>query len=494
MSLPISSTNNIIASQNTDITSKKSENVAKVDSNKAEGIEEYLKSDKGDELSISNDAKSLSKHRLDFAEKNDGKYELTSFITDDAEFKTIASAKTDSGRNIVVEQIMQHTKALVKNGEGGSDMVAYGFRASVYDADGKLEYNFMLQRDTIINENEDGSLNISDYFTGDETDGDDFIIGKSGSHLAGGAGDDTFVVVANESYSGVESMGRGYSNSKDTSVEGGDGDDNIAIASTNIYAKVNVDSGAGNDTISASGYVHDSVISTGDGNDTIDIQGVQDSTITTGEGDDVVDLNGGANSYSNIDTGAGDDSLTASGGIVGGKVNTGDGNDVIEVRSLLTNLNTGEGNDVVRASNVSGVINTGDGNDSITVDGDVFLSKIDMGDGNNTFKARSFLSSRLTTGTGYDSVIFTGSVKQSYINTGKGDDYVQIAKDLIESFLDTGKGDDEVNILGDVKNSKVYGGAGDDKFRVDGNIIGSSIDSEVGEEFATTEGDEKKEK
>ena len=491
MSLPISSANNINASQDTDIITKKDKDVAKVNSGKAEGIEEYLKSDKGDELSISNDAKSLSKHRLDVAEKNDGKYELTSIITDDAEFKTIASAKTDSGRNIVVEQITQNTKYFVKNGEGGSDMVAYGFRASVYDANGKLEYNFMLQRDTIINENEDGSLNISDYSIGDETDGDDFIIGKSGSSLAGGSGDDTFVVVAKKNYSGEETMG-GYSSRDATSVDGGDGDDNITIASTNFSAKVNIDTGAGDDTISSSVHINDSVISTGDGNDTIDIEGAVESAVTTGDGKDSVKIDSGY--YSTIDTGDGDDTLTSSGGIVGGKVNTGDGNDVVNVRSILTNLNTGEGNDVVRASNVSGVINTGDGNDSITVDGDVFLSKIDMGDGNNTFKARSFLNSRLTTGTGYDSVIFTGSVKQSYINTGEGDDFVQIAKDLIESFLDAGKGDDEVNILGDVKNSKVYGGAGDDKFRVDGKIIDSFIDSEVGEEFAATEDDKKKEK
>ncbi|MDJ0823202.1 MAG: hypothetical protein QNJ09_15510 [Paracoccaceae bacterium] len=90
-----------------------------------------------------------------------------------------------------------------------------------------------------------------------------------------------------------------------------------------LIAGLNVDAGAGDDTVDAVGET--AVIDAGTGDDSISFFGI-DTTITSGEGDDVVTVESGGGDPIIVDGGPGADTIT---GAVNVRLNGGEGDDVV---------------------------------------------------------------------------------------------------------------------------------------------------------------------
>ena len=192
-----------------------------------------------------------------------------------------------------------------------------------------------------------------------------------------------------------------------------------------------IDTGNGNDIITGIGQGpkgvvgisswegDDSIINTGDGNDTIigtaTFVGINlaFSTLNTGEGNDIIAGTGGTIGLGNYDTtfntGDGNDTITGHCNEYGvgiynaGFINTGDGNDVINgihgglilagIQNADGIINTGNGDDIITTSGLLdnyGTIDTGDGNDSIITEGGFVstwgLGNMFLGEGDDYIK------------------------------------------------------------------------------------------------------------
>ena len=221
------------------------------------------------------------------------------------------------------------------------------------------------------------------------------------------------------------------------------------------------------------------VIQALDGSDTIigsDIGGefgiVNFGALDTGAGNDVVTGSGGGfgifNQGSTLETGAGNDVVTGSGGYFGifnqgSTLETGAGNDVVtgwgrdygifNGGSIIlggSTLDTSAGNDVITGSggdygiyNLFGTINTGAGNDVVTGSGrwygivNEYESILNTGAGND-----------VVTGSGEYSGIYNEF--KSSINTGDGDDTVDALTGGFRGGGETwlGSGDDNLKGFG----------------------------------------------
>jgi len=311
----------------------------------------------------------------------------------------LATATTQSGRQVRVEQYT--AGADPARGTAASSAIVVTIGAT----DRQAEQRYLVTDDTIINEDAHGDLAVAAYTPGQETDGNDVIIGVRGLAYQGGDGNDTIVTS-----SGNVDIDAGSGN--DTVVVAGvalagnislgDGNDSLSAMCIGTDGRqVNITTGAGNDTISASyigmgGQVN---IDTGDGNDAISASYIGLSgqvNIDTGEGDDTIDaswigLGIGMHSQVNIATGAGNDAVTSSwtgvsmgSGATQVNIDTGDGNDLVGSSWFSasffgghsqTNIATGAGNDTIAAGALTASffggtsqtnIDTGTGDDTIT--------------------------------------------------------------------------------------------------------------------------------
>jgi Ca2+-binding RTX toxin-like protein len=194
---------------------------------------------------------------------------------------------------------------------------------------------------------------------------------------------------------------------------------------------VTVDLGAGNDSITGSGFADDidvrggnNTVNSGTGNDTV-AAGNGDNSIATSDGIDSVTVGDGANT---IDLGAGNDSLLAGNGK--NTVTGGTGNDSITVGNGANTIDAGADNDVVSAGNGGNTIDLGAGND------------------------------KATTGTGADAV--TTGAGLDTVSTGDGDDLIVGGANFdasgTETFVGSGifVGDEDV----------ISGGAGRDTLSI----------------------------
>jgi hypothetical protein len=150
---------------------------------------------------------------------------------------------------------------------------------------------------------------------------------------------------------------------------------------------------------------------TGDGNDTIEGNGIDNfGTINTGNDDDIIISTGVIYNYD----------IDRSRGILnGGTIDTSDGNDSIISEEIFTNggnVFLGEGNDLIAAdTNLFdrtlenfNFIGTGDGNDTITSSGVIYNE------------------GTINTGNGADSIIADGGFEGiGYVSLGEGEDYIK---------------------------------------------------------------------
>lgn len=151
---------------------------------------------------------------------------------------------------------------------------------------------------------------------------------------------------------------------KVTSLDAGQGNDKVTIASAasvndlklndgantvTVAGKVNtLTAGAGDDNVNVSGEV--STLTTGIGNDTISVSG-KVKTIEAGDGDDKISVTAGE--VDTLNAGAGADTISVAAGARVTNLDAGDGDDIIAITAgaVIKNLNGGSGTNTLKLEN-----------------------------------------------------------------------------------------------------------------------------------------------
>lgn len=321
-----------------------------------------------------------------------------------------------------------------------------------------------------------------------------------------------------------------------TTIKAGSGDDAITLAGqmlTTSNAKTTIDAGAGDNTVAVGRMVTQgneygvtggtNIVQTGGGKDTVAIGtgGVamhsvganSSNTVSTGAGDDSINISGSVQSLTSgrnvIDAGAGDDAINLTGGAsyamyAGGEgsrnvIDAGEGNNTVNVNKWANATDGG-----------ANVIQTGSGDDVITFGGTVTsqtdsggfggTTEVDAGDGDNTlnfnYEVRAsgkFVqgagqpelgeggSMAVSTGSGYDKITFSRAVGASAgsilnIDAGDGDNELAFGNTLqthlnSTTHITTGSGDDTLNLKhvqsGADAHTVINTGSGNDTVTID---------------------------
>lgn len=340
--------------------------------------------------------------------------------------------------------------------------------------------------------------------------GNDSIVGFGGGSydVASGDGDDDIYLIG--SYARVDAGGGNdkidIAGAIGVDIDAGDGDDFIKIEGHRLY-KSTIKGGTGDDSITITSLVANSVISGDEGNDTITINqgvnkdslltslsGVTNSYISGGDGDDIITFNTGIG-YSTVDGGNGDDVITTKPGLLGSVFSSqifgGAGNDQIDVSFLNSSIiNGGDGDDSINVDIIfqASTINGDAGDDSISI-GSILLygSEINGGDGDDAISIESDLnfnpdspripwrgsylfvnsyadSTTISGGSGNDTIT-VGRSHGSKISGGDGDDTITVS-DAFSSIIDGGGGNDRINVE-NAQRAEILGGDGDDTITVE---------------------------
>jgi Ca2+-binding RTX toxin-like protein len=286
----------------------------------------------------------------------------------------------------------------------------------------------------------------------------------------------------------------------------GDGDVIQVNNSTLIQRTTSINGGDGADQITFNTSISDSSINGNMGADTIVLYGsVTNSFVGGGDGSDTI--SGGMQYLSSIiEGGAGSDTITVTNNLASATINGGDGNDIITVNNtapatIIATINGGEGNDKIMFgmggnqtfNNASINGNAGDDiiegmNLNVTLTGTNFIGG---GAGNDTINfsnattdngaagfARGF---DLTGGSGND--VITGSSDRDAIWGNADND--TISGGTGTDTIYAGAGNDRIN----VENDRIIGGLGADDYvfvPAGGNSI--FFINAVGESAAATSG------
>lgn len=319
------------------------------------------------------------------------------------------------------------------DGQGGDDSLDGGTGDDVIDWDGNGDGD-----DTVVSSDGGDTLTVTGSGAGDT-----YTIGQSGSNLVISRGTSSITIPSSGLTAGVETVILNAAGGNDTItigsldmlavqaifVNGQDGDDTISAMGASLgSARVQIDGGAGNDTLSGSADA---------------------DSIRGGDGDDVISGNNGGDS---LQGGLGNDSISG-----------GDGNDTIEGN---------DGNDTLLGEVGDDSLVGSFGNDALT--GDVGNDTIDGGFGDDLLNGNSGDDS-LNGSNGRDRI--AGGSGQDTIDGGRDGDTIQghSGADLI----DGNHGDDSIlgqagddTILGDDGNDTIMGGNGRDLLIAqDGNDV-----------------------
>ena len=403
---------------------------------------------------------------------------------------------------------------------------------------------------TITTGNDDDTVSIGEhansecsYNTINAGDGDNTVIVTGsysyGNDITTGSGDD-IITLSNgtnsttESYINVIKAGDGAN-----VITGGSGTFDITVGDSTITDTEDTNYNKGSEiTLGRNGYYNEyTTITAGSGDDTVEFKGyLYNSEINLGEGDNTM-IARSDTGYTNISTGSGDDTLTLEGSFYGenkdnrskidlgsGKntvtteyiyntditttgdekqtltvgdmgdyvnISTGTGDDVINVSSYGENstiTSTGGNNKITYADNMNGwgysshgenyhygAITTGSGNDTITLgtfdeEGNTLGGSggtiINAGDGENVIKvAEQCSGNEITTGKDKDIIIIGAKTEHNVINAGDGNNEISFGEDgniYSSNTITTGSGDDIIKV-GDVNYSsgnKINAGSG----------------------------------
>ena len=264
-------------------------------------------------------------------------------------------------------------------------------------------------------------------------------------------------------------------------IETGEGRDEVNIHNGASLNFAKIETGGGDDVVKfehkttnpLQGYSYSAATETeinmGDGNDTVNLQGMGNSGNYAGRVSDFqgANIDMGDNGIKHVQIDAGKVETT--------NIKSGSGDDRVEIQgdSLMEGRNsvsTGEGDDVVtiKDSAVKGqnstsktTIDTDEGNDKITAENSI-LDKVDINAGNG--------ANEVTLGE-------NSTFKDVRVTTGKDVDTINIESDMTgsannrsDSIVSTNAGNDNINIKSGVTltNTTVNTGAGEENVELDG--------------------------
>jgi len=249
-----------------------------------------------------------------------------------------------------------------------------------------------------------------------------------------------------------------------------DGADDVTVQNGSMIGSF-IDLGFDDDTVTiASNSVVDGNILGGDGNDTINVlSGATTSDVLSGDGDDIVTITGGivggTVGSEGIDTGNGNDTVLLN-GTVNGFVNLGDDDDTItlDANAIIdtTNANSlvaGDGSDnvTINGGTFNGISQNSGVNDFAVVDelvinGGTIEGQVLLNGGNDlvTLNGGTLVEGIGIVGNGFqqETVVINGGVVGTQpgnghaVFTGEDEDQVGIFGGDVQSFISLGGGDD----------------------------------------------------
>ena len=180
----------------------------------------------------------------------------------------------------------------------------------------------------------------------------------------------------------------------------GDGDDNIVVhnlPNQSLFGNI----------------LNNSVVNLGGGDNKLEVErDIDKSKIIAGDGDDTVTVHHWVRADATIDLGAGDNKLTVDDQIFNSTVTTKGGDDIVSTNGLVNatiDLGNGKNELSVQTHDVTGSkITTGSGNDTIEIGKNVINSTINLGAGDDTIKVGQIIgNSNINGGDGYDKLAIT---------------------------------------------------------------------------------------
>lgn len=201
---------------------------------------------------------------------------------------------------------------------------------------------------------------------------------------------------------------------------------------------------------------------------------LKNSSIKLGSGNDKVVL-GGKVSLSSVALGAGNDALTVKGAVTG--------------KQLVSDAKIDAAGTAwtkhVEWSSFSGA----DGNDSLSFSGSLDNGvSISLGKGNNSLTVAGEVElTRITGDSGLDTVLLKNDVEDSIVSLGQGSNKLTVYGDMEGSLVQTGNGVDSVSIRGELEDSSLNLGGGNDTLTI-GSVDNSSINLGSGRDLLTVKG------
>lgn len=316
-----------------------------------------------------------------------------------------------------------------------------------------------------------------------------------------------------------------------SNIKTGKGEDHLDIQNSKVNS---LDLGAGNDTLS----IKDSStghINTHDGNDDVTIENSKTGFLYLGSGSNTLTATGTTNddgskttNITRIDTDNGltdaVNTISLDGVKVTEFINTGDGGDKLDIKDSIVggNINTEEGNDTITISDgakIDKYISGGSGEDSITIsDSAEVKDNIYGGDGDDTITISNTRytntiyadSGNTSPNDGKDTVvvkdgafaknIFTGGENDTITVTGEGsrvnwlkaesgDDEIFVTQKSSVGTIEGNDGDDHISV-NDSKIRWIKGGAGNDTINVENNSNVTMIYGDDSEQSHSTDGND----
>ncbi|MEH8057328.1 hypothetical protein P9104_07730, partial [Gallibacterium anatis] len=221
-----------------------------------------------------------------------------------------------------------------------------------------------------------GATSESRFWMGDGTNTLSLGSNSSSVGYSGGTGTDTITIKGNVNNNSTFNVGSGNNN---ITINGNAEQTWIGVSNNDQgFAQ------SGNDTVTIGGNfigkgTESEVINLGAGQDSVTISGkLQDSLIRMGDGNDSITIKGTIDGSNRIDAGDGNDSITIKGTIDGSnRIDAGDGDDVITVTNQINSWDTqligGEGNDTFTVQYFKGdnrsAVSGGTGKDTLNITG-----------------------------------------------------------------------------------------------------------------------------
>jgi len=243
------------------------------------------------------------------------------------------------------------------------------------------------------------------------------------------------------------------------------------ITAENLGMAVNINAKDGYNVINVTDdTAHNDTITAGNDGNEIYIMKSGDKKITTGAGNDMIDLQGAGTHNINAGNGENMISVIGDGNIT---VNSGNNGDGINVDGVGTHtINAGNGENMISViGDGNTTVNSGNNGDGINVDG-VGTHTINAGNGENMIMVMGDGITTVKCGADSDIIGIDNNSKQVTINAGDGDNTIDIFGQVSGNVnITTGKGDDTITSEG-TGNAKINTNAGHDSI-----ISGSGNDT-----------------